>query len=200
MSQNICFQSFHEPKQIECNFLILPCLQVAKQLLSSGSFLFSNPRDWTVLGQCHHLVANVENHTRISASISFYTFVGSSPIYTVYPFLSVVTNSDSGHFMTHSIFNPFIHPLLVFSFVSFYLKLKKLSTSWLVQFLNNIVGLDACYKVPVNFSLTSSMWSVSQWVEFLSADLSFPSILHKEICISIVIQWILSTMWTWTKM
>lgn len=124
MFQNVCFQSFfYQHKQIECHSLHSP-LPANSQVVASFRLLIANPYYWNVLGQCHHLVANAENHSCICVSTtSFYTFVGSS--YTLFfLFLSMVTNIDSFHVMSFALSSS--------NFLFYFLICNSKAMSWLI--------------------------------------------------------------------
>lgn len=102
--------------------------------------LISSPHNWTVLGQCHHLVANFKNHASFLCHLLLY-FCWEF-IYIVSPFLCVVTNSDSHPYIMGTASNSFIHTLFIFLFFCLYLQFKKLSMTCLIHFTHNIISFE----------------------------------------------------------
>lgn len=68
-----------------------------------------NPHNWTVLGQCHHLVATAKNHISIFPPPPFIPLLGVH---------SLCISKCDIQFRSFYVSNPFIPPLLILSSTS----------------------------------------------------------------------------------
>lgn len=111
--------------------------------------------NWTVLGQCHHLVAKSKNHASSSLSPPFIPLLGVH----IHCFSLFMCGKQfrltSLHHMMGRVSNSFIHPFLIFSFIFMFLfTTQKPSMSWLIHFINNITGFE------VKLGVLKCLWTL----------------------------------------
>lgn len=150
---SVCFQNFYQQNRMP--FPDSPIATNDQTSAYGSQHLLSSGHNWTVLGQCHHLVAKSKNHASSSLSPPFIPLLGVH----IHCFSLFMCGKQfrltSLHHMMGRVSNSFIHPLLIFSFISMFLfTTQKPSMSWLIHFINNITGFE------VKLGVLKCLWTL----------------------------------------